>query len=324
MSPVITGCDSCCYASIGASRLWGLNIWGQEAIMTNNKIGQVNKEALKRRLVSSVICGYLLLEANMAMAAPGILQLATRQGFWTNEFPDRFILLQHYRYVDGEINTPGGKQDLTQHLSLTRLIDSWHFGDRDQYQFVMQGVLPFTSLSVGNTNLNGLADPLTYTAFGWNNQDKTTALQLFTIMRYPFGDSTLTTDAFGNFTGLGIQQKWGKLHLDAAAGYWSEFDQQGASNTSGKSYWEANGVLSYKFTNKFSLYNQWDYKNTEESTVLGVDQNDDGHNLGTAIGFGYNITPTFQIDAKGYTDLDNKNEGIDEDISFNVRFLLVF
>lgn len=271
-----------------------------------------------------LVAGFFLFECHTAMAAPGILQLATRQGFWTNEFPDRFILLQHYRYVDGDAQTPAGKQDFTQHLSLTRLIDSWHFGDRDQYQLVMQGVLPYTSVSIGNTSVNGLADPLTYTAFGWNNVDKTTHIQLFSIMRYPFGDSALTTDAFGNITGIGLQQRWGKLQLDASTGYWIEFDQQGASNTSGKSYWEINGILSYKVSDRVSVYNQWDYRDTDESEVAGVGQNDDGHNLGTAIGASYNFTPTFQIDAKGYTDIDNENEAVDEDISFNVRFLLVF
>jgi len=273
-----------------------------------------------------IIAFQLSIGAGTASAEPGILQIATRKDFWSNQFPDSLFLLQHYRYVSGDIATPGGKQDFEQHLSLTRLINgSYRFGDKKQFQFVIQGVLPFTSATIGDDSIGGFADPLTYTAVGWNDDEKKNHVQLFSIVRYPFGDNELTTDAFGNLTGLAYERIWDNgFQLDASTGYWIEFDRQGASNTSGKSYWNVNGIIGYNFSKKFSVYSQWDYKLTDESEINGIGQDDDGYNLGTALGATLNFPGPFQIDAKVYTDLNNDNEALDEDISFNVRFFVLF
>lgn len=266
----------------------------------------------------------LFYDSHVVFAEPGIVQVATRQGFWTNEFPDKLIILQHYRHVDGEINLPSGSENYQQHLSLTRFINTWHFGDDNQYQYLLQGVLPLTSFNFGGTSLSGMADPLIYTSIGWNNHAKTDHVTLFSITRVPFGDEELSTDAFANITGLAYERKWTRFMFEVSAGYWAEFDKEGTDTAKGKNYWEFNAIASYKWNSRFSFYNQWDYKITDESEVLGVKQDDDGYNYGTAIGVGYIVAPRFQIDAKAYTDLGNNDEQIEEDLTFNIRFAVIF
>ena len=73
-----------------------------------------------------------------AIASPGLLQLATRDGFWSNRFPDKLISLTHvYSYwADEYADSDGNNHDvdqLTVGLGIERLIKPWHFGSRGQY-----------------------------------------------------------------------------------------------------------------------------------------------------------------------------------------------
>lgn len=283
----------------------------------------------RKKIVKSILCSLLLMlscGSSGVNAASGILQVVTRQGFWANDFSDDFLLLQHYYYLEGDNNTATGTFDFEQHLGLSRLIKPWHFGENNQYQYIFEGIVPLTSKTRASSNgrLSGLSDPFTYTSLGWNNPEKTDHVQLFSINRYPFGNENLSTDAYAIMPGVGYQHRWSEWLFDASFGYWKEFDTEGTKDTKGKDYYNLNGVVSYHPDSKLSFYTQADYKDTNESEVGDVGQDNEGHNLGLAIGVGYAFSSSFQVDVKVYRDIDSRNEAIDESTAINLRFFIEF
>tara|TARA_R110002049_G_scaffold191507_1_gene360471 strand:- start:40865 stop:41722 length:858 start_codon:yes stop_codon:yes gene_type:complete len=282
------------------------------------------------KMYSKIIINTLLVllvcsAINSAFAAPGILQVVTRPGFWANDFPDRIIYLQHYYNYSADFNTPTGDVDFEQNLSLTRFFKPWHFGEEDQYQFIALLAIPAVDIEIDHDHFaRGIADPLTYTSFGWNDVNKEHHIQVFTITRYPVGNSDLSAEAFAIMPGLAYERRWGNWMWDLSTGYWIEFERRGADSAKGQNFWEVNSALTYRTKSGLSLYVQGDYKNTGESEILGVKQNNDGDNFGAAIGAGYWLTQRLQLDAKLYKDISSDNEATDNGKSLNIRLAYVF
>lgn len=104
-------------------------------------------------------------------------------------------------------------------------------------------------------------------------------------------------------------------------GYFYNFDDLSARDSSGKDYFEINVIPSYHI-GSVSLYVQGDYKITQESKLYGVDQDDDGYNYAIAPGFGWFFRPNMQMNLKYVVDLDGENELQGQGL--NLRFLWIF
>ena len=158
-----------------------------------------------RRVVVAIglLCMIFSLTAvQTATAAPGLLMTASRDGFWSNQFPDELILLVHgyYYWADEFADDNGDNQDMNDTkvgINLYRLIKPWHFGDHNQYQYVLEGIFGLENVSIDNNgigsnfNESGIMNPMIYTSIGWNNESQTTHLQFAVVLVAPYGDDDL-------------------------------------------------------------------------------------------------------------------------------------
>lgn len=270
-----------------------------------------------------------------ASAAPGILQLATRDGFWNNQFPDKPIMLTHfYSYWADEFADSNGDtrdtDDTYVGLGILRLIKPWHFGDRNQFQYILEGILSVENLSIDtgdsatDISESGLYDPMIYTSIGWNNESKTTHLQLGMIGVTSWGDDDLHGTGDNSYKLMplvAVEQQFGNFWIDASMGYFHYFDDLSASDTHGKDYFEVNVIPSYHI-GAVSIYVQGDYKLTQQSELYGNNQNDDGFNFAVAPGIGWWFRPDMQLNLKYVVDVDGENELQGQGL--NLRFAWIF
>jgi hypothetical protein len=296
-----------------------------------------------RRSAHSVLIQKLVLSLfavtffsiSTAWANPGILQLATRDGFFNNQFPDRLIGLVHtYSYWADEMADGNGNTtdiaDTTVELGVIRLIKPWHFGDKKQFQYVLEGIFSYENLSIegadfaSSINESGVFNPMIYTQLGWNNPDQTTHLQAALLAVFPWGDDDLKAagdNSFQLMPVLAFEQQFGNFWIDGSMGYYHYFDDRSGTDTTGKSYFEINLVPSYHI-GPCSVYLQGDYKVTRESQVDGVDQNDDGYNLAIASGISWMFRSDMQLNLKYVKDFDGENELQGQGI--NLRLMWIF
>lgn len=285
----------------------------------------------KRALV--VLCTVLVVLAGAvpSWGNPGVLQLASRAGFWGNDFPDKFILLQHwYSYSSTEAFTSSGSQvgvdKVDVDASFTRIVRPFHFGEEKQYQFIVEGIAPVYHISKQGPHpfsTTGFGDPLLYSSFGWNNQKKTTHLQGGVIVSFPAGarDVSLTKEGYGIMPLLGFEQRFSKIWLDASTGYWHNTGSRVQSGDHANDYYEFNSTVSYRMHRSW-LYLQDDYTRRGQSRTAGVLNPDAGYNFLLAPGVGIALKPTITLDAKYDFDVAGKNTL--KGRAPNVRLLWVF
>lgn len=277
----------------------------------------------------------LIFLISTAWANPGILQIATRDGFFNNQFPDRLISLVHvYNYwadelADGDGNTTD-IDDTTVELGIVRLIKPWHFGDKKQYQYILEGIFSYENLTIegadfaSSTNASGVFNPMMYTSLGWNNTDQITHLQAALIAVFPWGDDDLKAagdNSYQLMPLLAFEQQFGNFWIDGSLGFYHYFDDRSSTDTTGKSYFEINLIPSYHI-GPWSIYLQGDYKVTRESQLDGVDLDDDGYNLAIAGGFSWMFRPDMQLNLKYVQDVDGENELQGQ--GFNLRWMWIF
>jgi len=278
-----------------------------------------------------------------AWSFPGLLQQATRSGFWTNQLPDGPLLLQHYyHYMTDESWDEDGDEIETQDTdiaaSFTRLIYTWHFGESKQYQYVLEGIIPLFNVSIEESsdganddfNVSGLGNPFVFTEIGWNNPSKTSHYQFFTIWQLPFGDSDLEnagviSNNHALQPGFATQQRWGDFQLDASIGYFFNFEDLD-SDKKARDYLEINPIVTYHFPNfKFPwwVYVQGDYaRYFDGDDKNGENLDNDGYNIVVAPGAGVAIRPNMHLDLKYAMDVDGENT--QKGNAINLRFLWVF
>ncbi len=296
---------------------------------------------MKRFVRMLFVVGLAMVISSPAWGFPGILQLGTRSGFWTNEFPDKGMFAQHFYYYETDEwwNEDGDEVDIDTTkitASFSRAIRAWHFGDRDQYQYILEFIVPAYNISSDllidefeTDKLSGLGHPLAYTSIGWNNPSKTTHLQGLLIWQVPLGDEELMKSlGFGNnhalMPGIGFQQRWGNLWLDASIGYWYNFENL-ESDAKARDYFEVNVIPTYHFSASLPwwVYVQGDYIWLDESEdAQGKDNDDDGYNVAVAPGVGIAIRPNMTLDVKYTMDVDGENTLKGNAINF--RFFWVF
>ncbi len=286
---------------------------------------------MRKSLVGLLVAATFILSASSVFAFPGILQLATRSGFFANDFPDTAIFLQHwymwsgdtYLDEDGDDVDLGG--DLHIHASFSRFIRTWHFGSENQFQYLLEGVVPYYNISseAAGTAASGVGDPLMYTQLGWNSASKNTHLQAALIVNFPFGDDdvSLNGNAYAVMPVLAFEQRMGMFKLDGSLGYWYNFDSLQNSDSKGQDYFEGNLVGTVTM-GKFWAYAQGDYTKRKESETNGTDNGDDGYAIALAPGIGYVIQPTMTLDLK-YT-MDLKGENTLQGNAINLRYLWVW
>ncbi|TYO98441.1 outer membrane putative beta-barrel porin/alpha-amylase [Geothermobacter ehrlichii] len=299
------------------------------------------KKSMKWILFGFALVGFLTLGVVPAWSAPGLLQLASRAGFWANDFPDTAMLIQHfYHYSSDEIWVGDGEkqesQDLTIEASFTRLVRAWHFGEDKQYQYVLEGIVPLYNLSGEETSrdagdnfsLSGLGHPLIYTSLGWNNPTKTTHIQSFLIWQVPVGDSDIMNAIGGNnhalMPGLGVQERFGNIWLDGSVGYLYNFEDLD-SDAKARDVFEVNSSVSYRFSAPYPwwIYMQGDYtRYMEGDDENGNNLGNDGHNYAIAPGIGACIRPNMTLDVKYTMDVDGENTS--KGNAINVRFFWAF
>jgi hypothetical protein len=285
----------------------------------------------------SVSC---LIWAASASAFPGILQLASRAGFWYNQFPPGVLMNHLYYYNFDEVfDEDGDDKDAadTDILAIfNRFVHSWHFGERDKYQFVTEFIVPWYNVSIddGPTHFNesGLGNPYTYTSIGWNNEAMTTHIQTFLIIEYPLGDEHLQDAGLNHdnfsvmFPCFGITQYLmeGRLQFDLSGGYWHEFESLENDDTQYRPYIELNGCASYwLIPSKFYVGTQVDYTNwINESEIDDVDQDDDGYCLYAAGTLGWWVNNIHELTLKVGGDVDG--ESTFKGIGVNFRWLWLF
>lgn len=273
------------------------------------------------------------------MAMPGILQTATRDGFFSNQFPDTLISLTHYYYYWGDefADDDGHDVDIDDFnisLGLERLIRPWHFGDRNQYQFILEGILsvrsidfddnPLTLAVDDNYRCSGINNPMVYMSLGWNNPNKTTHLQAALITVFPWGDQDALLPGENSYQVMPIfagEQQWGDFWVDFSMGYYHFFDDLD-TNAVGQDYFEINVCPSYHI-GTWNLYLQGDYKATDDGEdINGVDQDNDGYNLALAAGVAWMFRPNMQANLKYVQDIDGENEFQGQ--GFNFRLMWIF
>jgi hypothetical protein len=301
---------------------------------------------MKKNLLTTMMAGLLmtsslLLTVCPAGAAPGIIQLATRSGFWGNDFPDGPMFLQHVYYYNfdeawddngDEIDMP----DSSVTATFSRLIGVSHFGADNQYQYVIEAIVPFYNFSMegssssANNNLHqsGVGHPLIYNSVGWNNSSKTTHLTAYIAAQVPVGDSDIM-DIMGNnswamLPGFSMQQRFGTFLLEGSLAYWYNFEDLD-SDARGKDYFEANFIATKKFaaTYPWWVYLQTDYTKYQASDDSeGHDRGDDGYNWAVAPGLGIAVRPNITIDLKYAIDIDGENTSKGQ--ALNLRVLWKF
>lgn len=281
----------------------------------------------------------LLMWAGSVSAFPGILQIASRPGFWYNQFTPNVLINQMYNYSYDEVFNNDGDERSTDDTNIfavfNRFVHAWHFGERDKYQFVMEGIVPWYNVSIDDSthfNESGLGNPYSYTSFGWNNEDMTTHIQTFFIVEYPLGNSDLqkaglSPDNFSvMFPGFGITQYLmdGRLQFDGSAGYWHAFKNLDNDDTQHRPYLEANAALSYWLCPKeYYIGTQWDYTDwTDETEINNVDQNDDGYCLYGSAVLGWWVNKSHELTLKVGGDVDG--ESTTKGIGVNFRWLWLF
>ena len=294
-----------------------------------------------RKFVTVAVFLFLVFSASSTWAFPGMLQLASRAGFWANDFPDTPILLQHfYNYqADRVRNADGNEVDVpTLHITatFTRLVRPWHFGDRNQFQYILEGIVPLYNIS-GEAGAggqpafteSGVGHPLIYTSVGWNNPNKTTHLQGSLIWQLPLGDNELMK-ALGEGNNhsvmplLALEQRMGNLWFDGSVGYWYNFEDL-ATKEKQRDYFEANGALSYRFSAPLAwwAYVQSDYTwYREGKDAAGNGLGNDGFNWAVAPGLGAAIRPDMTLDLKYSMDVDGESTLSGDGL--NLRLLWVF
>lgn len=291
--------------------------------------------------ISLFIIIFFISSHILVYAAPGALQIASRSKFWANDFPDTLIILQHYYYYHASksFDNDGKARDINDvviHQTLTRLIRPWHFGNRDQYQYVIEGILPVVNFNIKNDNSgykSGVANPMIYTSLGWNNSDKSTHLQLAAIWQIPLGDDDVVEALNGEDSGknhalmplVAIEQRFGNLWIDASGGYWHNFKDLD-SDAKVSDYFELNGIVTYNFNNfkyPFWIYVQGDYtKYFSGDDKYGRDLDNEGHNYAVGPGAGIAIRPNITLDVKYHRDVEGKNTLRGDGI--NVRLFWAF
>lgn len=284
---------------------------------------------------------FFFMGAVPAWSAPGLFQLASRAGFWGNDFPDGGMLLQHYYYYtydevwDGNGNTQKA-QDTTVNASFTRIVRAWHFGEDNKYQFILEGILLLYDMSGKETSsgkgdnfsISGLGPPIVYTSVGWNNPEKTTHVQSFLVWQVPAGDSDLMKAIGSNnhalTLGFAVQQRFGNLWVEGAAAYTYNFEDLN-SKKKARDAFEINPIVSYRFTSSLPwwIYLQGDYTHYfDGDDAAGHSLSNEGYNVGLAPGIGVQIRPNMNLDIKYAMDLDGKNTSKGNGI--NARFFWVF
>lgn len=295
---------------------------------------------MPRKLALGLVILLSVLSATPSWSAPGILQLASRGGFWANDFPDTAIFLQHYYAyrADRVWDASGNRADIqTLHLnaSFSRVVRPWHFGAQDQFQYILEGIIPLYNISGEEDGSqpafvkSGLGHPLVYSSLGWNNPDKTTHLQGALIWQLPLGDNELMQAIGGGDNHavmplVAIEQRLGNLWFDGSLGYWYNFDDL-ATKEKLRDYFEVNGALSYRFSTPRAwwAYVQSDYTQYQEGKdAAGNGLNNDGFNWALAPGLGVAIRPNMTLDLKYAIDVEG--ESTLSGSGLNLRLLWVF
>ena len=283
----------------------------------------------------------ILGTAAPAWAGPGILQLATRSGFWATDFPDGPLFLQHiYSYHFDQIWDGNGHTvdipDSSMTAAFSRLIGVSHFGDRKQYQFVIEGILPFYNFSMeasspgagDNFSRSGVGHPFIYTALGWHTPSKNTHWNGYVAVQVPVGDDDIMNvighNAWALLPGVSLQQRFGAFQIEGSIAYWLNSEDLD-SDARGNNYFEANviGTLHLGTTTPWWIYLQADYTDYQASRDgQGHHLDDSGYNWALAPGVGVAVRPNITIDVKFAFDIDG--ESTSKGRAVNLRVLWKF
>ena len=285
-----------------------------------------------------LLCLFLMIVGvnSSVWANPGILQTATRDGFFSNQFPDTLIVLTHaYFYsADEYADANGNKSDIADTkvgLGMIRFVKPWHFGDNNQFQYILEGIMSQENIAIEGTdyassiNMSGICNPIIYTSLGWNNPQKTTHLQAALIAVFPWGDDDLHIntgdDSYQLMPLIAFEQQFGAFWIDGSMGYYHYFDDLSDTSTSGRDYFEINLIPSYH-VDTWSFYLQGDYTILQESEVDGIDQNDDGYNFAIGGGVSWMFRPNMQLNLKYVQDIEG--ESVLQGQGFNIRLMWIF
>lgn len=285
------------------------------------------------KLVGTLLVVGMMFEATCASASPGLNELAVRSGFWSNQFPDTAILVEHlyYNSFDKVFDGGGNKVDVAKTkttANFNRFVRPWHFGTQNEYQLLIEGILPFGNVSWeskgGNPagHVSGLMDPMVYASFGWNNPAKTTHLQGALAVVTPFGNTDLTNNAWAVQPIIGFEQQFGMFMLDASLSYNFATNKLDGSGDHGKNYFEVNIIPSVNFGHGWDVFLQGDYTNYAESKTGGNNNNDAGYNTSLAMGINNWFRPNMQLGIKFEKDLTGKNTPASQ--GFNLRYVWIF
>jgi hypothetical protein len=289
---------------------------------------------MRKTLLGALTAVGMVVWAAAASATPGLMELAVRSGFWSNQFPDTTIMLQHlyYNTYDQVWDDSSDKVDVAKTkitANFTRLIRPWHFGAQKEYQFILEGILPLANVSFEKQGTNaaghvsGMLDPMLYVAQGWNNAAKTTHVQAALVVRAPFGDTELTNNAWAYQPILAVQQHFGSMFsIDGSVSYQIETDNLDGSESRGKSYLEVNVIPSVNLGGGWDAFLQGDYTKYAESKTAGKGNSDDGYNTCLALGVNNWFRPNMQLGLKVEKDLSGKNTPASQ--GFNLRYLWIF
>jgi len=285
----------------------------------------------RKNLIGAFTAVGMVLWAAAASATPGLMELAVRSGFWSNQFPDTTIMLQHlyYNTYDQVWDDGGDKQDVGKTkitANFTRLIRPWHFGDQKQYQFILEAILPFANVSFEGEptggHVSGILDPMIYLAQGWNNPGKTTHVQAALVIRAPWGDTDLTNNAWAFQPILAVQQSFGMFSIDASASYQIETNTLEGDENRGRNYLELNFIPSFNLGGGWDVFMQGDYTKYMKSRTHGDSNDDAGYNVCAALGVNNWFRPNMQLGIKGEYDIKGKNTPASK--GFNLRYLWIF
>jgi hypothetical protein len=263
----------------------------------------------------------------IGISAPGALHLVAGPGFWANDFPDRFIFLEHlyYYHASKEFDGDGHTKDIKDTnivLSIHRFIKPWHFGENDKFQILTEGILMqydyFNIHNDGKNSKTAMANPLLLSRLGWRNTENTTHLSIACAWQIPLGDEDLVKALNAGNGGNNhaiipfatLEQRWNNFWLDASTAYWHNFEDLD-SKAQVQDYYEFNLALSYhfkKFKIPFLLYAQGDYvKYFAGDDIHGKDLHNKGHNFAAGPGIRFIFSPKVAVDVKYTRDIDGKN-----------------
>lgn len=295
------------------------------------------KRGMKCILVGLYVVGFFTFGVYSAWAGPGLLQMATRPGFWANDFPEGPLLLQHlycYQY-DKTWDDDGHKQDsqdTTVTASFTRIINVKHFGEDNKFQYVVEGIVPLYNVSVeesssgagDNFSISGMGHPFIYNALGWNNPTKTTHLTGYVLAQIPLGDSDIMeamgSNSYALEPGIAMQQRLGNFWIEGTVGYMFNFEDIDSDAKAGDSF-EVNMIATQHFSATYPwwIYVQADYIHfLEDEDDNGNDLGNDGYNYTIAPGIGIAVRPTITLDIKYAMDIDGENTAKGQAINFRL------